>query len=114
MAYGILLSLFIAGLAIPQLNTYLGWSRLCEKASQLAVEKQRSDYFVYDISRAESMDVFLKQDVQKTTREAIVNNSLAGQLLLLPEKTIINDAGIRSVIGAKEQYSVGKYRIVVL
>jgi hypothetical protein len=59
------------------------------------------------------MDVFLKQDVQITTREAIVNNSLAGQLLLLPEKTIINDAGIRSVIGAKEQYSVGKYMIVV-
>ena len=113
MAYGILLSLFIAGLAIPQLNTYLGWSRLCEKASQLAVEKQRSDYYVYGISRAESMDVFLKQDVQITTREAIVNNSLAGQLLLLPEKTIINDAGIRSVIGAKEQYSVGKYMIVV-
>jgi 4-amino-4-deoxy-L-arabinose transferase-like glycosyltransferase len=113
MAFGILLSLFIAGLAIPQLNPYLGWSRLCEKASQLACEKQRSDYYVYYISRAESMDVFLKQDVVITTRDAIVSNSLAGLLLLLPEKTIINDVGIQSVILSKEQHVIGKYVIVV-
>ncbi|MBK5195751.1 MAG: dolichyl-phosphate-mannose--protein mannosyltransferase, partial [Proteiniphilum sp.] len=113
MAFGILLTLFIAGMAIPQLNTYFGWSKLCEKASQLAEDKQWSDYYVYDISRAESMDVFLKQDVLFTTKDAIVNNSLAGQLLLLPEKTIFNDPDIQAVISVREHYSVGKYVIVV-
>jgi hypothetical protein len=59
------------------------------------------------------MDVFLKQDVVITTRDAIVSNSLAGLLLLLPEKTIINDVGIQSVILSKEQHVIGKYVIVV-
>jgi len=113
MAAGILLALFIVGLAMPGLNSFFGWSRLCEKASRLADEKQTSDYYVYGISRAESMDVFLKQDVQITTKEAIMNHSLAGQLLLLPEKTMRNDSDIRSVIRSKEQHIIGKYMIVV-
>jgi 4-amino-4-deoxy-L-arabinose transferase-like glycosyltransferase len=113
MGFGILLTLFVAGMAIPQLNAYFGWRELCEKAAQLADEKTTTTYYVYKISRAESMDVYLNQDVVFTTKEAIVNHSLKGQLLMLPEKTIRKDSDIRSVIGAKEQYSVGKYIIVV-
>lgn len=114
MALGILLTVFIGGLAIPQLNPYLGWNKLCEEASQVAKEKQISDYYVYGIRRAESMDVFLKKDVIFAEKEEIVNNSLTGQLLLLPEKTIKKDADIQSVVQNKQQYVVGQYIIVVL
>jgi hypothetical protein len=113
MSLGILLTLFVAGMAIPQLNAYFGWRKLCGKASQVADEKQTSDYYVYDISRAESMDVFLNKDVFFTSKEAILNHSLAGQLLMLPEKTMMNDSDIQNVIRTREHYSVGKYVIVV-
>lgn len=113
MAFGILLTVFIGGLAIPQLNPYLGWNKLCEKASEIAQEKQISDYYVYGIRRAESMDVFLRKDVIFAEKEEIVNNSLTGQLLLLPERTIKRDAEIQSVVQNKQQYIVGQYVIVV-
>lgn len=113
MAVGILLTLFVGGLAMPQLNSYLGWNELCEKAHLLAAEKETTAYNVYKISRAESMDVFLNKDVLFTSRDAIVNNSLTGQLLMLPVKTMMNDAGIQAVIRDKQQYQVGKYMIVV-
>jgi len=108
------LAVFVAGLAMPQLNPYLGWSKLCEKASAVASEKQTTDYYVYGISRAESMDVFLKKDVIFADKEEIVKNKLDGQLLLISDKAIKKDADIRSFLFGKEQYAVGKYIVVAL
>ncbi|HAC72511.1 MAG TPA: dolichyl-phosphate-mannose--protein mannosyltransferase, partial [Porphyromonadaceae bacterium] len=114
MAAGVLLTVFVAGLAMPQLNPYLGWSRLCEKASAVASEKRTTDYYVYGISRAESMDVFLKKDVIFADKEEIVKNKLDGQLLLISDKAIKKDEDIRSFLFGKEQYAVGKYLVVAL
>ncbi len=113
MAFGVLLTVFVAGLAMPQLNPYMGWNKLCEKAYAVASEKNTSDYYVYGISRAESMDVFLKKDVIFAEKEEIINNSLAGQLLLISDKAIKNDTEIQSVVHNKEQYKVGNFVIVV-
>lgn len=113
MASGVLIAVFLAGLAMPQLNPYLGWGALCEKARAIASEKQASDYYVYGISRAENMDVFLKKDVILPDKEEIANDSLAGQLLLISNKAITNDADIQSIVQHKERYAVGNYTIVV-
>jgi hypothetical protein len=104
---------FVAGWAMPQLNPYMGWSKLCEKAYAVASEKQTSDYYVYGISRAESMDVFLKKDVIFAEKEEIVSKAIAGQLLLISDKAIKKDADIQSVIQNKEQYKVGSFVVVV-
>lgn len=114
MAAGVLLTVFVAGLAMPQLNPYLGWSRLCEKASAVASEKQITDYYVFGISRAESMDVFFKKDVIFADKEEIVKNKLDGQLILISDKAIKKDEDIRLFLFGKEQYAVGKYVVVVL
>lgn len=113
MAFGVLLSVFVAGLSMPQLNPYLGWSELCRKAHRIALEKEVSGYCVYSISRAESMDVFLKQDVRPVSKDDILNNSFTGQILLLPEKTIKDDADVRRAIESKEYCTVGKHVVVV-
>ncbi|WP_286922713.1 ArnT family glycosyltransferase [Proteiniphilum sp. UBA5375] len=113
MSLGLLLAIFIAGWAMPQLNPYMGWSKLCQEASRLAEERQASEYCVYNISRAESMDVFLKKDVIYVSEEDILSNSLTGNLLLLPEKTINKNKKIQSVIAEKEGYKVGPYMIVI-
>ncbi|MPM31199.1 hypothetical protein SDC9_77753 [bioreactor metagenome] len=114
MALGILLTVFVAGWSIPQLNPYLGWSKLCEKAYTVAAEKEVSDYYVYGISRAENMDVFLKKKIILADKEEIVNNKLAGQLLLISKKTIKKNSDIQSAILGKERYEVGKYVVVAL
>ena len=105
---------FVAGWSIPQLNPYLGWSKLCKKAYTVAAEKKVSDYYVYGISRAENMDVFFKKDIILADKEEIVNNKLAGQLLLISKKTIKKNSDIQSAILGKERYEVGKYIVVAL
>ncbi len=113
MSFGLLLSIFVLGWAMPQLNSQLGWRNLCTKAMELSKEKHTTDYYVYKISRAENMDVYLKKDVQKVTKEEIIDSLFENKLLLLPVKHVKNDNDIFSVIKNKEQYQIGSYMVVV-
>lgn len=113
MAFSLLLTVFIAGWAMPQLNPHIGWSKLCGEAVRIAEAKGTSEYYVYKIRRAGSMDVFLKKEVIVASEEDILNRKLSGQLLLLPKKIALNDSRIQSVISDKEQYKTGRYLIVV-
>ena len=113
MAFTLLLTVFIAGWAIPQLNPYIGWSTLCKEAVRIAEEKGTSEYYVYEISRVGSMDVFLEKEVIVASEENILNGTLSGQLLLLPEKAVLNNSQIQFAISGKEQYKTGPYLIVV-
>ncbi len=113
ISFGILLAIFVSGWSMPQLNSQLGWSDLCEKAKELSKEKNIPDYYVYNITRAENMDVYLGKDVQVVDREAIVENLLKNKLLLLPVKAVKNDKAISSVIKEREYYEIGKYIVVV-
>lgn len=113
ISLGILLSIFVLGLAMPQLNNYLGWRNLCTKAMEIAAEKQTTEYNVYKISRAENMDVFLNRDVREATKEDIVGNLLNNELLLVRLKYVENDLDVMSIIRSKEHYQIGNYMIVV-
>lgn len=113
MAFTLLLTVFIAGWAFPQLNPYLGRHTLCKEAMRIAEEKGTSAYYVYRISRPRSMDVFLGKEILVASEEDIVDGTLSGQLLLLPEKAVLDSNSIQSAISGKEQYKTGPYLIVI-
>lgn len=113
MSFGILLSIFVLGWAMPQLNNHLGWRNLCSKAMEIADERHTTDFYVYKISRAENMDVFLNKDVQEVNKEDIVENLVKNKLLLLRVKYVENDNDIMSIVRTKEYYQIGNYMIVV-
>ena len=114
MVFTLFVTIFIVGLALPRLNPYMGWNTLCREAMRIAEEKGTAGYYVYKIPRPGSMDVFLGKEVMVASEEDILNDTLSGQLLLLPEKAVLNDTPIQSVISGKEQYKTGPYLIVVL
>lgn len=114
MVFTLFVTIFIAGLSLPQLNPYMGWNTLCKEATRIAEQKGISGYYVYKIPRPGSMDVFLGKEIMVASEEDILNDTLSGQLLLLPEKAVLNDTPIQSVISGKEQYKTGPYLIVVL
>lgn len=114
MATGVLLTLFVAGLSMPEMNRYLGWRELCETAVGLAAEKQTSNYYVYGIRRAENMDVFLKKDVIFADREEILQERLDGGVLMLSDKTVRKEREIRDFLAGKERHRVGNNWIVKL
>ncbi len=113
MSIGLLLTVFVFGFTMPQLNIQLGWSKLCAKAIELSEERKITDYYVYEISRVENMDVYLNKDVHKVSKEEIVGNLFKNKLLLLPAKKVEKDSEIEAVIKTKEHYQIGKYFVVV-
>ena len=112
MSIGLLLTIFVLGWTMPQLNSQLGWRNLCAKAMKLSEEKNITDYYVYKISRAENMDVYLKQDVKNVTKEEILESNFKDKLIMLPTKHMVNDTKIDSIIQTKEHYEIGKYMVV--
>ena len=113
LALGFLSVVFIIGWSMPQLNNQLGWRNLCEKAKELSEEHRIADYWVYQISRAENMDVYLGKDIIKAERKDILKEPLENRLLMLRTKDIKNDPEIHTAVLNREQYQIGKYTIVV-
>jgi 4-amino-4-deoxy-L-arabinose transferase-like glycosyltransferase len=113
MSVGMLLTIFVAGFSMPQLNPYLGWHDLCEKAKTLAHENHISDYRVYGIRRAESMDVYLEKDIKIIEKEDLTQNTIEDKIVLLPEKKWRKDADLRRVVESNVHYKVGDYTVVV-
>jgi hypothetical protein len=114
MSLGILLALFVAGWSMPQLNPYLGWRALCEKATDIYEEQGVNEYWVYRISRAENMDVYLGKDIIKVEKDDIIVPSAGKKLLLLRTKVLDHDNEIRMAVQNNAQYSIGDYTIVLL
>jgi 4-amino-4-deoxy-L-arabinose transferase-like glycosyltransferase len=113
LAMGFLLAVFVAGWSLPGLNSYLGWNNLCVKAKELSEEHRITDYWVYHISRAENMDVYLGKDIIKVEKEDILKQPHENGLLMLPTKDTKNDPEILDALQNREQYQIGNYTIVV-
>lgn len=113
LSLGFLLAVFVIGWSMPQLNSQLGWGNLCQKAMELSEKHSIDDYWVYHISRAENMDVYLGKDIIKVDKDDIVKQPLENRLLMLRVKDIKNDPELYNAIVTKEQYQIGKYMIVI-
>lgn len=113
MSIGLLLTIFVFGLTMPQLNNYLGLRNLSMKAMELSEERNLKNYYVFGISRAENMDVYLKQDIITVNKEEILENDFKDKLVMLRVKYMVNDSEISSIIKTKEHYEMGKYMVVV-
>ena len=113
MSIGILSMIFVLGCSMPQLNPYIGVADLCKQAKTLAEENHITNYCVYGIHRAESMDVFLGKDVKMVEKEDIVDNSLANAILMLPAKKVKRDEELHSAIEDKTYFEIGNHVIVI-
>ncbi|MDD4778558.1 MAG: glycosyltransferase family 39 protein [Fermentimonas sp.] len=114
LALGFLLSVFLIGWSMPKLNNQLGWGNMCEKAKELSEEYKINDYWVYNISRSENMDVYLEKDIIKVEKEDLLNENNGNKLLMLRTKDIKNDPDISSLVLNKDQYQFGVNIIVIL
>lgn len=114
IAIGLFIAVFAGGWGLPALNSRMGFADLCHKAMKVAEEKQLSGYITYGISRPESMDVFLHQDVKSVTILGLLSNDYAGNVLLLSTRAVKRSSTVRALIEGKEKYNVGDYMVVAL
>lgn len=113
LSLGLLLTIFIVGWSIPQLNSQLGWGNLCAKAKELAEKLEITDYWVYNISRSENMDVYLGKDIIKIGKDDLFHEPHENRLLMLRSKDIKNDSDLQLMVSDKEQYQIGEHTIVI-
>ncbi len=111
---GFLLAAFIAGWSMPSINAYIGWKDVCLNAKEILEERKLDDCWVYKISRAENMDVYLGKDIIKVNKEDVLNNQSKNKVLLINNKVIETDKEINIALRDKEQHKIGKYIIVLL
>ncbi len=63
LAVGLLLAVFTAGWAVPELNPWIGYGELCSEAMKLSEERGVTDIRAWHVRRAENMDVYLHRDI---------------------------------------------------
>lgn len=87
---GLFLALFIGGWGIPTMNDTLGYHKMCQEALRIAETQRVHQFASCDINRAENMDVFLHQEINKIPSEKLSQSHLKNTVLmvssnLLPE-----------------------------
>lgn len=114
MVGGLFLAVFVGGWALPSINGQMGFADVCHKAESVAKEVHSTGYLTYRISRPESMDVFLHQDVKAITSIGMLMNEYQGKVLMLPVGIADKSTLVQEFIAGKKKYVVGPYLVVAL
>lgn len=114
MAAGTLIAVFVGGMALPELNVRLGYGVLCREAAQLVHSKGLSTCYVWEMRRAESMDVYLGQPVVEVSAEELCSGMCRNGIVMLPERKLQDNDRMQRFLADKCCYSVGEYLIVEL
>jgi 4-amino-4-deoxy-L-arabinose transferase-like glycosyltransferase len=114
IAVGLLLTVFVAGWAMPELNVGIGFEKVCTEAKAMAEEKGAEEYVSFGVRRPESMDVFLGIDVTKVEPEDILQERHKGAVLIAKRKYVDREREISEFLAPRPKREVGDYIIVIL
>lgn len=111
LAVGLFCAVFVGGWGIPEINREIGYGDLCRKAKEVAWANGLTEYKVWNLPRAENMDVYLGTMVQKVTPQEVVSGRLKGSVLMLPATEWER---MKGKILERGSYKVGPYYIIIL
>lgn len=111
LSFGLLAALFVAGWSLPDLNAWLGYRAVCDKAVEVAREKEATGgFYVWKERRPENMDVYLHEQVREVEAEDLP--AVHRAVLMLPLKKLRLSADVQAFVKDKEQHVVGKHLVV--
>ena len=114
VAAGVLITVFTLGFSLPELNVRLGYGTLCREAKQLLQANGWSNCYVWNIRRAESMDVYLGRPVEETSVKELCVGRCDDGVVMLPGRKLQSDARLRNFVSDRRCHEVGEYLIVEL
>ncbi|MCD8079218.1 MAG: glycosyltransferase family 39 protein [Bacteroides sp.] len=114
LGIGLFCTIFVVSFSLPQTNAQIGYKDLSEKALELAQTYHTTGYCAYTLTRPENMDVFLHEDVERVTREDVLEGKCAGKIFFIRTRRLDRDEELRHYLDAKVKYVVGKHTVVVL
>lgn len=117
MSTGMLLAVFAASLALPKYNSFMGLSELCRQAKEVASQKGIGNYYYCELSRAESMDVYLGEKPEMLKMKdlySITTPIKKPSILFLWYRVIERNDSVQRFVQDKNKYQVGNYYFVVI
>lgn len=114
LAIGLLLTILTGSLAIPGLNEYIGFGKMCRKAQTLAHQEGIENYYFYPFRSAENMDAYLQQQINPLDIAGI--SSLIGKqkfILFVRNKDVTGNTDIQKIIKKQKSYPIGDKSIIV-
>lgn len=105
----LLAALFVAGFALPDFNSYMGYGTFCKKAKAVSTRQNIDKIYTWRIKRPENMDVYLGKDVIILDDDSLPPVSvMTDGILLIPSKEATEfggtsrcDVGNRSIVWIK-------------
>lgn len=127
---GILLSVFIASFAVPQLNPFIGMGTLCKEAKEVAEKEGISNFVYYRLKQADNLDVYLGTQLQELSLEELKNivdkrmseekedpsRQIGGRSILFVKQShmLEKDKEAATLLEKYEKHPVGKYFYIIL
>lgn len=115
MSIGMLLFVFTISFSIPKLNSFIGLRDVCHQAKELASHKKIENYYFFERSRAENMDVYLgKESLMLSEKDLSINNNSIKKpaILFLRQKDLTRNVALQRFVQGKHRHQVGKYYYV--
>ncbi len=113
LSIGILITILIGSFALPGLNQYIGFEKICQKASTIAHETGIENYYFYNFRSGENMDAYLNHEITKIGIEEIVDLiDKQNFMLFVKNKDIERDKKLQEILKLQIQYSIGDYSII--
>lgn len=112
LSSAMLASIFTAGLAIPELNRFIGYSCLSEKIMEKSSKLGIDDIRCWRVKRAENMDVFLNREIENISDSEYypkhLNDSVSQPYILVTRVKALD-----RLPGVKAD-TIGKFCIIVI
>lgn len=113
LAIGIMLTSCVGGIALPKLNTIIGYGNLCHEIQRITQGKSITEIYTWKIHRPASMDVYLGKDITPLTAEEILAGAYEdGSILLVSRQKLANNLELQKYIANMRQHDYGKYIII--
>lgn len=112
LAAGLLAALFVGGMALPRLNTLLGYGTMCRQAVELARTNGMTAYYSWEVRRPESMDAYLGAPVRAVTTDEVLAGEVTEGILMLAARKLEQDDAMQRFLAGKRLHPVGEYLLV--
>lgn len=113
---GMLVAVFTISFYVPQYNPHIGMAGVSAVAKEMAQESSTSNYFVYDIPRAENADVYLgsvPKDVTLEKIKEIIEGNQRG-VLIVKQSSLEEVPELALLLEGRERRSAGYFFCITL
>jgi hypothetical protein len=103
---------FATGLAIPSVNSQLGYEAMCTEAKTLSAAKHQPHYYTYGIYRPENMDVYLGKNVTEVDAQDILSGKCNDGILMIKAKKLKRDVRLQHFANSNKCQQVGENVVI--